>query len=169
MMKLNTIVKYFLSSILIFFSACIKPCDEALIIGEEVQIPIEFVGFSLNEINGISVCRIDKVSPAQRDSFMMRDILWANEARTNNEIITDRVPTYKVTKKYGDYESYFDNCILIFDWQMGSDTLFDFQIKKSRRQIKGCHKNDPNVQIDKLNFVHVGESISKNQSIRINR
>jgi len=133
-----------------------------------VQIPIIFNGFSISEIDNISVYRVDNSSTSPVDTFFLRDILWANMARSTNEIITDRESSIAQTQ-LGPYNSYFDNCTLIFDWYTGKDTLLNFEIKTSQEKIKGCHENDPNVKIDKLSFIHKGKTISKNESIQIDK
>jgi hypothetical protein len=50
--------------LIISLSACRKYCDQSLLIGEIVQIPVEFVGFSSNEVNNITVYKINKLNPA---------------------------------------------------------------------------------------------------------
>jgi hypothetical protein len=153
---------------IISFSGCEKPCDESLRIGEIVQIPIVFNGFSISEIDKILVYRIDNSNTSPIDTFLLRDILWANMARSTNEIITDNESS-KTKKQFGRYDSYFDNCTLIFDWYTNKDTLLNFELKKSQEKIKGCHENDPNVKIDKLSFIHKGKTISKDESIQIDK
>jgi len=153
---------------LIAFFGCEKPCEESLRIGEIVQIPIKFNGFNISEIDNIIIYRIDNSNPSKVDTFLMRNILWANTARSTNEIITDRVSS-KTPNQFGRYDSYFDKCTLIFDWYTGKDTLLNFEIKKSQEKIKGCHENDPNVKIDKLSFIHKGKIISKDESIQIDK
>ncbi|MDP1725987.1 MAG: hypothetical protein Q8M15_04330 [Bacteroidota bacterium] len=163
-------MKYFLLSLLLLFSffCCKKQCDKSLRVGEIVQIPVEFVGFSLAEINSIYVYRIDKSNVTLIDTFSMREILWAHEARTFNEIITDNTPSSN-SRHFGRYDSYFDNCNLIFNWQTDKDTLSDFKIKKSKEESNDCHSDDPNVKINQFSFFHKGKSISKNESIRITK
>jgi hypothetical protein len=153
---------------IIAISGCEKPCDKSLRLGEIVQIPILFNGFSISEIDNILVYRIDNSNTSPVDTFLLRDILWANMARSTNEIITDRQSS-KTQNQFGRYDSYFDNCTLIFDWYTGKDSLLNFEIKKSQEKIKGCHENDPNVKIDKLSFVHKGKTISKDESIQIDK
>jgi hypothetical protein len=70
---------------------------------------------------------------------------------------------------FGHYGSYFNNCDLIFNWYTGADTLFDIEIIKSKEAVSGCYKNDPNVKIDRLSFIHKGMVINKNQTIQINK
>ncbi len=157
-----------ISVLFVTFNACDKPCNENLRIGEIIQIPILFNGFSLSEIDNIIIYRVDKSGINTIDTFLLRDILWANSARTTNEIITDKKPG-KVAGSYDEYESYFDKCDLIFEWQNGKDTLSNFEITKSQESIKVCNKNDPNVQIDKFSFVHKGKIIAKNEQIQISK
>lgn len=168
-MDIKKIVKTLLGLLfLTSFFGCVKPCDDSLRIGEIVQIPVQFVGFSLSEINNIIVYRVDYSDTNSIDTLLMHQILWANETRSTNEIITDQVHS-NAQLNYGDYESYFDNCTLILDWNTGKDTLSDFEIKKSREKIEGCHKDDPNIKIDKISFVHKSKIISKNESIIISK
>jgi hypothetical protein len=103
------------------------------------------------------------------DTFLLRNILWANLARSSNEIITDRQVSNKAQIQLGYYDSYFDNCTLIFHWQTGKDTLLNINFKKSQKKIKGCHKNDPNVRIDHFSFIHKGRNISKDEPIQIDK
>jgi len=154
---------------IIAISGCEKPCEESLRIGEILQIPIVFNGFSISEIENILVYRIDNSNTSTSvDTFLLREILWANMARSTNEIITDRESS-KAQSQFGRYDSYFDNCTLIFDWYTRKDTLLNFEVKKSQEKIKGCHENDPNVKIDKLSFIHKGKTITKNESIQIDK
>ena len=145
-------------------NGCEKPCEDSLRVGEIVQIPIQFNGFSTSEIDNIWVYRVDNSNPGFVDTFRMSSILWANRARSESELITDKV---QGRNQYGYYESYFDNCTLILDWYTNQDTLANFEVKKSKENIEGCHKNDPNVLIDKLSFVHKGKTIYKGESISI--
>lgn len=154
--------------IFLAFYGCEKPCDKSLRIGEIIQIPIQFNGFSVSEIDKIIVYRIDRANTNLIDTFLLNEILWANMARSTSEIITDRESS-KAQSQFGRYDSYFDNCTLIFHWYTGKDTLLNFEIKKSQEEIKGCHENDPNVKIDKLSFIHKGKTISKNESIQIDK
>jgi hypothetical protein len=77
--------------LIISLSACRKYCDQSLLIGEIVQIPVEFVGFSSNEVNNITVYKINKLNPSLVDTFPMWAIIWGNQVRFN-QIITDKVP-----------------------------------------------------------------------------
>ncbi len=153
---------------IIAINGCEKSCDESLRLGEIVQIPIQFNGFSTSEIDNILVYRIDNANTSPVDTFLLRDILWANKARSANEIITDRQFS-KTQNRFGRYDSYFNNCTIILDWYTGKDSLLNFEIKKSQEKIKGCHENDPNVRIDKFSFVHRGKTISKDESIQIEK
>lgn len=150
--------------VLIAAFGCSKTCDDSLRVGEMVEIPVEFVGFTLPEINNMVVYRVDKSNSGEIDTILMRDLLWAKEARSNNETITDHS-----TDNLGYYSSYLDNCHLILDWHTGKDTLSDFVIKKSKALTDDCHKNDPNVRIDQLSFMHQGKMVSKNEGIQVNK
>ena len=161
-------MKIYVLSLLLFFAfwGCEKPCDKSLRIGEMTQIPVQFVGFTLPEINDIVVYRFNKSNPTIIDTFYLKQILRSHEAISTSEIISDYVPNH-VLDSFGYYKSYFDNCNLIFDWQTRRDTLSDFEIKKSKGLSNDCHKNDLNVQIDRLSFNFNGKTISKNETIQI--
>ncbi len=164
-------MKYFSLILLLLFitPSCQKACEDYLPLGEMVQIPVEFVDFTLTEMNTIKVYRIDNLNPSQIDTFLLRDILWVQEARAFNETITDRAPG-QVTQKYGYYDSYLDQGTLVLDWDSNTDTLSNISIKKSKGEIEGdCYKNAPNVTIDHLSFIHKGKTISKNESIQIRK
>lgn len=151
--------------LLISLMGCRKYCHKDAIAGEIVEIPIQFNGFSLQEIDNIWVYRINKSNPTEIDSFFMRDILWANHARSFDEQITDK--NYSTSKTYGRYESYFDNCNLILEWGTGRDTLADFIIKKSEAVGTGCYEGQTYTQIDRFSFTHKGKNISKGEGIQI--
>jgi len=159
---------FFYFFLIISVSGCQKYRNEVLIIGEIVQIPVEFVGFKVSEINNISVYRISKLNPTAIDTFQMWEILWAKDARTFNEILTDNAPD-SLQKAFGFYKSYLDNSNLIIEWETGRDTLSDFQIKKSKGSSDECHQGDPNIKIDHFSFVHKGKTIGKRESIQIKR
>lgn len=143
-------------------------CTEELVVGEMVEIPIQFNGFSLSEIEKIMVYRIDKSNTNSIDTFMLSNILWAHKARANNEVITDNTPPHS-KKQFGRYESYLHHCHLVFDWQIGKDTFSDFEIKKVKAKVRGCHKDDPNVKIVAFSFVHKGKTIAPGQSVSITK
>lgn len=155
-------------AVILFLFSCSEPCDKSLRIGEIVQIPVQFQGFGINEINQITVYRINLSDPDERDTFSLREILWVKEARSVSESITDHVPG-NVQRQYGYYESYFDGCTLILDWYTGRDTLAAFDVKKSREQIKGCHENDPNVRLDRMSFTHKGRTVHKYEPVQISK
>lgn len=149
------------------FAGC-KRCEEILQVGEVVQIPIQFNGFRVSEIDNIMVLRIDNTGINKTDTFRLSGIIWSNYARSTSESITDRNNS-RSQLEFGDYGSYFDGCTLILNWGTNSDTLSNFEIKKSKKKVKGCHEDDPNIQIDKFSFIHKGKTISKNESIQINK
>lgn len=149
------------------FAGC-KRCEEILQVGEAVLIPIQFNGFTASEIDNIVVYRIDHSGINKTDTFRLSGIIWGNYARSTSENITDRNNS-KSQQEFGYYDSYFDGCTLILSWGANSDTLSNFEIKKSKKKVKGCHENDPNVQIDKFWFIHKGKIISKNEPIQINK
>lgn len=155
--------------ILFAFIGCKKEvCDESFRIGETVEIPIEFNGFNVAEIDSINVYRIDKSNFNLIDTFLLKELLWLGSAQSTNELLTDSRADL-VKNHYGYYDSYLNNSHLILDWKTGKDTLTDIIIQKSKEEIKGCHANDSNVKIDKLSFVHKGKTISKDESIQINK
>lgn len=154
-----------LISFLLFigFNSCDKPCDKMLIVGEAVRIPIQFNGFTISEIDKISVYRIDNSNTSLIDTMPLYGILWVQNLQSTKQILTDK------GGDFGYYGSYFNNCDLILDWHIGTDTLSDFEVIKSKKAVEGCHSNDPNVKIDKFSFIHKGNIISNNQTIEINK
>ncbi len=152
------------ASFLITFYGCGKKCDMSFRVGEVVQIPIQFNNFTLAEIDNILVYRIDKSNNNVKDTARLTYFLWANKARSTNEIITESGGS---SKNY--YESTLHNCDLIFDWHSGQDTLSNIEIIKSKENVSGCHKNDPNVKIDKLTFLHKGKVVVKGETIQMNK
>ncbi len=142
-----------------------KNCTEDIQMGESVMIPIQFIGFAPQEINGIEVTRINKANNVS-DNFRLEKILFAYSAHSDNENITDRAQS----GNYGYYESYLNNSTLIFKWDTGSDTLSDFTIKKSKvESTSECHKDDPNVKVDQVTYQHKGQVIPIHTSITIHK
>ncbi len=139
-----------------------KACDQSLHLGEVVEIPVEFVGFSISDINTMKVYRISRVDTSKKDTFLLTYELPGNVAALSTQI-TDN--TYNGS--YGNYDSYFDKSDLILDWTSNRDTLSNFIIKKSKGESDKCHKDDPNVVIDQLTFIHKGKTISKGDGITI--
>lgn len=54
---------------LLFLNSCKKPCHKDLRIGEILEIPLQFEGFSDKEINQIFVYRIDLDPSVKTDTF----------------------------------------------------------------------------------------------------
>jgi hypothetical protein len=107
------------------------------------------------------VYRIDSLNAI--DTFSLSNILFPGGTNNSNQYITDD------GGDFGYYGSYLNNCDNVFDWISNRDTLSNFIILKSREDVCGCHKGDPNVKIDQLTFVHKGSIINKNESIQINK
>lgn len=141
-----------------------KNCDNTVQQGESVFIPITFIGFAPQEINGIQVTRIDNSNTTLQDHFRLEKILWAYSSRSDQEHITDRAQS----GSYDSYGSYFDNSTLIFKWDTGADTLSNFIVRKSKvNSTSECHKDDPNVKVDKVTYFHKGQLIPMGTSITI--
>ena len=159
-------MKYLIIASLFLFNACQKQCTEELRLGEILQIPIQFNGFSLNELYYMKVIRMSKDLTVKNDTLMLEDIAWGHQIKDNNIIITDDDKYLR----FGDYESYFNQCDLIFLWQSGRDTLKNMVVLKSREIIKDeCHKDDPNVRIDKVSFLHKQKLFTKNEQVIISK
>jgi hypothetical protein len=74
------------------------------------------------------------------------------------------------TKKYGYYESYLNDCHLVFYWYSGTDTLKNIEIKKSQEKVKDrCYKSHPNVQIDFVKIEHKEKNYYKSETIVIKK
>lgn len=151
--------------LIVFCGACKKVCDNTYHIGELVRIPIQFTGFTVNEINNISVYRMHVNDSMDVDTFTVRDILWTQGALNELEYITDRNPVPANDSLYGYYDSYFDSCHLIFEWQTGRDSFMNMQVKKSKGESDECHKDDPNIRIDLQTFIHKGQSVPKGMMV----
>lgn len=138
-------------------------CDKELHEGEMLKIPIEFQNFRIDELNSLFIYRIDSDSSVKRDTFLLRDIAFYNEIKNTKVDITDR----NIVRSFGRYESYFNNCSLVFDWETGTDTLKNMKVTKSRNEGERCHKDDPNIRIDNVSFVHKGSIIRINETVII--
>lgn len=100
----------------------------------------------------------------KNDTFALEDIVWGHQIQGNQITITDN----DLFNRYGFYESYFNGCDLIFKWSKSSDTFKNMVILKSKENIKDkCHKNDPNIKIDKVTFEHKGKLINKDELVNI--
>lgn len=155
-----------LLSILLFIFSCGKICTEELLYGEMLEIPINFQGFTSNEIRNIIVIRINENDTSRKDTAYLDSYIQPGYQNSNEVKITDKYP-FQYQDSFGYYSSYFDQCHLILIWQNSSDTLKNMRVKKSKGQADECHKNDPNIRIDELSFFHKGIQISKNTPIII--
>jgi hypothetical protein len=152
-----------LISILSFGCKKKQSCTGDVQMGESVMIPITFIGFAPQEINGIQVTRINNTTSAM-DNFRLEKILWAYSAHSDQENITDRAQS----GDYGYYDSYLNNSTLILKWDTGSDTLSDFVVRKSKVNVSSeCHKDDPNVKVDQVTYQHKGQIVPMNTRITI--
>lgn len=153
-------------SILFVFVGCkkAKNCDGTVQQGESVFIPITFIGFAPQEINGIQVTRINNSNTSLQDNFRLEKILWAYSSHSDQEHITDRAQS----GSFDSYGSYFDNSTLIFKWDTGADTLSNFIVRKSKvNSTSECHKDDPNVKVDQVTYFHKGQLVPMGTSITI--
>lgn len=84
-------------------------------------------------------------------------------------VLTDNPPQQKANR-YNYYSSYLDESDLIFDWKTGRDTFLDIEIKKSKENISdNCHSTDPNVLVDKQQFVFHGKLIRRGETAYISK
>lgn len=139
-------------------------CNLSYRLGERVDIPIQFEGFDYNEMNSM---RIYIIKDNNADTFEISEFLLHGEMNDGVLHITDQ--PHSLSTSYGYYESYLDNSDMVFFWNTGSDTLKSLSIKKSKENIKGCHENDANVKIDKLNFIYNDKVYSKNDLVIIEK
>jgi len=152
-----------LIAIVLLFSKC-RECSNDENQGEKALIPIQFEDFSLQEINEFDAIRIERTT-LKRDTFKLTQLLIAYSAYSYSTQITDRA--YK--SDFGNYGSYLNNSDLILKWRYGSDTLSNIVIKKSKADVDKCHKDDPNVRVDQLNFTYKGKLIGKNEPIIVQK
>jgi hypothetical protein len=148
------------------FYSC-KKCNLDYRIGEEVQIPIKFNGFTDYEVNYMRVYRIDSDITIKIDTFLFQNFTPFFPIKDGFVNISDRSMN---DINYGYYESYLNNCNLIFDWQTGRDTLKNIKIKKSKEKVKDkCYENHPNIKIDLVTFSFKNNTHNKGDLITINK
>jgi hypothetical protein len=142
-------------------------CDESLLIGQEVQIPLVFENFSTAEINSMRLLIVDKTNQDTIND-KLTSYLFGSQILTTN-YLTDH-PTE------GYYTSDMDgkDIFFVFTESNGSftkiDSLMQMVIKKSQgTSTDKCHENDPNISIDELSFVHNGQTLGKEDNIRIKK
>ncbi|MDP2174751.1 MAG: hypothetical protein Q8K70_02460 [Bacteroidota bacterium] len=147
--------------------AC-KRCHLDLIIGEDLQIPMKFNGFTDQEINSIKVYRIDLDTNIKTDTFRFQHFITPYFPLKDGSVkFSDRPMN---NKNYGYYDSYLNNCHLVFDWYSGRDTLKNLVIKKSKEKVKDkCYENDPNVKIDFISFSYKNNTYNKGDLVTINK
>lgn len=110
------------------------------------------------------VIRKSHNSLIKNDTFGLEDIAWGHQIKGNQITITDN----DLYNRFGYYESYFNDCELIFKWNNASDTFKNMVILKSKENIKDkCHQDDPNIRIDKVTFEHKGKLINKDELVNI--
>lgn len=157
-------MKYFILILIIGLTACRKNCTLLLIEGNYLLIPIQFNEFTMNELNTMRVIRKSHNSLIKNDTFGLEDIAWGHQIKGNQITITDN----DLYNRFGYYESYFNDCELIFKWNNASDTFKNMVILKSKENIKDkCHQDDPNIRIDKVTFEHKGKLINKDELVNI--
>lgn len=142
-------------------------CDDSLILGQEVQIPLVFENFSTEEINDMRLLIIEENSKDTINA-KLTSYLFGSQILTTN-YLTDH-PTE------GYYTSDMDgkDVFFVFEESKGSftkiDSLMTMVIKKSQGYTSDkCHENDPNIRIDELSFVHNGQTLGKEDNIRIKK
>ena len=159
-------IKVLIFALITSFYGCKRHCDLSLIVGEILRIPIEFNNFSISELHNTLVYRIDTNVKVKRDTFSLINIVFTNEIKSTKIQITDK----DMKNRYGHYESYFNACDLVFDWGSGRDTLRNLIVLKSKKEVDDeCHKDDPNVRIDVVSFIHKGKLIKKNETVFIEK
>jgi hypothetical protein len=120
-----------------------------MVIGEIFMIPVVFENFEDRDMRFIYVYRIDNNPQVGIDTLALERVAFAG-VRGNEVLLTDE------GHGYGDYSSYFNDCSIVFDWETGTDTISNIVVLKSRGKGDRCHKDDPNIRIDKVEFVHKG-------------
>lgn len=141
-------------------------CDESLVIGEEVRIPLVFENYSTAEINAMDLLLVDPITNDTVSDKLPR-YLWGGQILTTN-YLTDK-PTA------GYYTSDMDGKNIYFAFKTDNqyqiiDSLMNMVIKKSQgTSTDKCHENDPNIRIDELSFVHKGETLGKKGVIKISK
>ena len=140
---------------------CEKNCNEDLLVGEILQIPLDLSSFSDAEKAGIFVWNVNVMDTVQSQ---LESILWRRSFSEDNNI-TDNSPD-------GYYSSDLDGSSLIF-YALLSDTSYqlldsmtDITVKKSKGDVDDvCYEDDPNVQIDELSYIHDGKTKGKDDVV----
>jgi len=141
-----------LLALLLSASSCEKYCTEELILGQRVEIPLDLKNYPEKQAENLYVWNVNNGDTTET---FLKDIL-ARRQFTENNSITDNSPE-------GYYSSDLDGSSLYFleftenEGMVLRDSMTQISIKKSRKTIEDeCHKDDPNVQIDQLSFMHNG-------------
>jgi hypothetical protein len=149
----------------LFYYGC--ACDESLLMGQEVQIPLVFENFSTAEINSMHLLIVDKTK-ADTISGKLTSYLVGSQILTTNYLTDHPIEGYYSSDMDGK-DIYF-----VYPQSDGSftkiDSLMNMVIKKSQGYTSDkCHENDPNVKIDELSFMHNGQTLGKEDHIRIKK
>ena len=144
--------------------SCQTNCNEDLLVGERVEIPIDLSNYSESEASGLFTWT---VSDGDTIEQLLRTILINQDFQ--NPRITDQNPD-------GYYSSNLNGSNLYFfelnseKEQIVKDSITDIVIEKSQGNVDDpCYKDDPNVQIDVLSYVHNGEQKGRNDILIIKR
>lgn len=136
-------------------------------VGEMLMIPLQFEGFTEQEINQIMVYRIEGSNPNQVDTFALQNSVWPTAETSNLRQLTDK--NFSRNKDYGYYESYLHDCTLILDWYTGQDTLYNLIVRKSQENVKGCYEDHPNIMVNEASLTHKGVRYQKDEIITIKK
>lgn len=146
--------------------SCSKPCTKEYLVGERLEIPIQFNNFNQNEINSIWIYRISHEPNIEIDTIRFVDMVIPYKPTADNVYnLTDK--NYS-QREYGVYESYLHQCDLVFDWYTGTDTLKNLKVLKSKGETDNkCHQSHKNVRIDLVYFEHKSNVYGKNEIVKL--
>jgi hypothetical protein len=155
-------VLFCLISIFVLVS-CKKYCTKEYLAGEFLEIPIQFNNFSENEVRSVLVFRIGHNTNERIDTISFLNMTLPN-SKNSAYLLTDA--NYS-SRRYGVYESYLNECDLVFYWHTGTDTLKNLIVQKSKGETDNeCHKSHSNVRIDKVSFEHKNKTFSKKELVQ---
>ena len=160
---MKKLILLYCSTILLYSCAC----DESLLMGQEVQIPLVFENYAIAEINSMRLLIINQTNQDTINDNLTR-YLFGSQILTTN-YLTDHPIVGYYTSDLDSKDIFF-----VFPASDGSftkiDSLTQMVIKKSQGTTTDkCHENDPNIKIDELHFVHNGQTLGKDDTIRIKK
>lgn len=154
-----------LSMFTFFVLGCDPVCNKDLRLGETLSIPIDLQNYSEREREALFVWNINGTDTLVAP---LKNVLPARSF-TDNNAITDNTPNGYYSSDLHGSNLYFllfsdDNNPIIVD------SMTNIVVRKSQEQVDDpCYKDNPNVQIDEVSFIHGGKVKSKGELVLVNK